>query len=180
MPVKPLVSLALVASQGMFFLTNARPSPIARGHSGCSRRSVLAVVTVTIVSSRYHQVNTNFFALGYLHGLAWSVLGQAGLCADFTQEVFPEANTFESNLGAIITADPQGAPVNNRCVNAIFIDLDTPTCGNTEEAVVDFPNQALCGWRTDRPAIWYGFVGTGKPMTSKYFMYDGSMKKVMS
>jgi hypothetical protein len=114
-----------------------------------------------------------FLTLDVIFGMGHAVtlvLGQADLCNDFVPEVFTEVNTYESALGFIVTADPAGAPTNNRCVNALPIELDTPTCGNTEGAVHDFFNQALCGYRTDRPAIWYEFKGTGNPMTGKSTM----------
>ena len=50
------------------------------------------------------------------------------------------------------TQDPGTAPINNRCVNAIGLNIGQTITASLSGALFDFSNQAVCGARSDRPA----------------------------
>lgn len=62
-------------------------------------------------------------------------------------------------------AEPEGTPDNNRCPNAIQIELDVPVSGSVEGGLFDFNSQAACGLRSNLNAVWYKVLGTGEPLT---------------
>ncbi|KAG7358386.1 hypothetical protein IV203_014974 [Nitzschia inconspicua] len=56
-------------------------------------------------------------------------------------------------------------PPNDRCVNSITLEAFEPVDGDNTNANFDFINQGVCGARSDRRALWYEIIGSGKPVT---------------
>jgi hypothetical protein len=50
-------------------------------------------------------------------------------------------------------------------VNAILLQEGEPVEGDNTDANYDFINQGVCGPRSDRRALWYEIIGTGKEVT---------------
>ena len=65
-------------------------------------------------------------------------------------------------FATVISAPP---PENDRCVNAITLEPGEPVDGDNTNANHDYVNQGVCGPRSDRRALWYEIIGTGKNVT---------------
>jgi hypothetical protein len=54
---------------------------------------------------------------------------------------------------------------NDKCVDAITLEVFQPVDGDTTDSNYDFVNQGVCGARSDRSSVWYEIIGKGKPVT---------------
>jgi hypothetical protein len=69
-------------------------------------------------------------------------------------------------LRASIVCHSQQIPSNDRCIAATQLLPDVPIQGSNANANFDFNNQAVCGPRSDRRAVWYSITGNGNPFTA--------------
>ena len=97
----------------------------------------------------------------------------AGATGIWTVGPFPSGTTVTVTLEATnslcdVTLTPQlynCPPPNDQCANAIAVNCNSITNGNTQFATAEVPLPGFCGTGVTAPGLWYTVVGTGGNMT---------------
>ncbi|MBK7085824.1 MAG: T9SS type A sorting domain-containing protein [Flavobacteriales bacterium] len=142
-------------------------APVAGGQTivpDCANDEYSIDVDLTSLGSSASIDLTNDFDAGVV---------TAGAPGIWTVGPFPSGTTVTVTLEATnalcdVTLTPQSyncPPPNDLCANAIAVNCNSITNGNTTFATAEVPLPGFCGTGVTAPGLWYTVVGTGGQVT---------------